>query len=48
MFLRNIHNGYLSIRKGDNNQSNFNDELENFEKGTKAKKALEKSFFKTT
>ena len=46
MFLRKIHNGYLSLWEGDNNESNFADELENFEKGAKTQKHLQKSFFK--
>ena len=41
-FLRDIHNGYLSLEKTDNKQSNFVNELKNFEKGTKT---LEKRSF---
>ena len=41
-FLRDIHNGYLSLEKTDNKQSNFVNELKNFEKDTKT---LEKRSF---
>ena len=41
-FLRDIHNGYLSLEKTDNKQSNFVNELKNFERGTKT---LEKRSF---
>ena len=30
-----IHNGYLSLKEADNKQSNFANELNNFEKGKK-------------
>ena len=42
-FLRYIYEGYLSIEKADNKQSNFANELKNFEEGTKT---FEKSLFK--
>ena len=34
-FLRNIHEGHLSIEKADNKQSDFANELKNFDKGIK-------------
>ena len=42
VFLRDIHEGNLSIEKADNKQSNFAYELKNFEKSTKTleKKSL--------
>ena len=40
--LRDIHEGYLSLKNTDINQSNFATELKNFEKGTK--KLKKKSF----
>ena len=42
-FLRDIYEGYLSIEKADNKQSNFANELKNFEEGTKT---FEKSLLK--
>ena len=39
--LRDIHKGHLSIEGPDNKQSNFANELKNFEKGIKG---LEKKF----
>ena len=42
-FLRDIYEGYLSIEKADNKQSNFANELKNFEEGTKT---FEKSILK--
>ena len=42
VFLRDIHEGHLSIEKADNKQSNFANELRNFDKGIKT---LEKSLF---
>ena len=35
-FLRDIHEEHLSREKADDQQSNFTNELQNFEKGTKA------------
>ena len=43
LFFKRIHEGHLSIEKGDNKQSNFADELNNFDKGTK--KIEKKSLF---
>ena len=40
-FLRDIHNGYLSLKKANKNQRCFANQLENFQKGTKA---LEKKY----
>ena len=40
-----MDNGYLSLEKAYDNQSNFANELENFERGTKA---LKKSLFEKT
>ena len=34
-FLRDVHEGHLSIERPDNKQSNFANELKNFNKGTK-------------
>ena len=34
-FLRDIHEGYLSLEDADNKQSNFTTELKNFDKGIK-------------
>ena len=42
VFLRGIHEGHLSIEGADNKQSNFANELENFDKGTKT---LDKNSF---
>ena len=42
IFLRDIHEGHLSIEKADNKQSNFANELKNFDKGMKTLE--EKSF----
>ena len=41
-FLRDIHGGHLSIEKADNKQSNFANELNNFDKGIKK---IEKKIF---
>ena len=35
-FLRDIHEGYLTLEDADNKQSNFTTELKNFDKGIKA------------
>ena len=43
-FLRDIHNVYLSLEKASNKQSNFANELKNFEKFTKI--VEKKSFLK--
>ena len=43
-FLRDIHNVYLSLEKAGNKQSNFANELKNFEKFTKI--VEKKSFLK--
>ena len=42
LFLRDIHEGHLSIEKADKTQSNFANELKNFDKGinTLGKKVL--------
>ena len=42
IFLRDIHQGYLSLEDADNEQSIFASELKNFDKGIKA---VAKSFF---
>ena len=42
MFLRDIHEGYLSLENVGHKQNNFAIELKNFEKGTKT---LEKKSF---
>ena len=44
-FLRDIHEGHLSVEGADNKQSNFANELNNFDKGTKT---LDKKYFKIT
>ena len=44
MFLRDIHEGQLSIEGADNKQSKFANELKNFDKGTKT--LDKKSFLK--
>ena len=36
IFLRDIHEGYLSLEDADNEQSIFASELKNFDKGIKA------------
>ena len=41
-FLRDIHEGHLSIEKADNKKSNFINELKKFDKGIKT---LKKSIF---
>ena len=41
-FLRDIHEGHLSIERADNKRSNFPNESKNFEKGTKS---FEKKYF---
>ena len=43
MFLRDIHEGHLSTEKAGNKQSNFTNELKNFDKGIKT---LERIFLK--
>ena len=43
IFLRDIHEGHLSIEKADNKHSTFAIELKNFDKGIKN---LENFFFK--
>ena len=45
MFLRDIHEGHLSTEKAGNKQSNFTNELKNFDKGIKT---LERIFLKIT
>ena len=35
VFLRDIHEGHLSIEGADNKQNNFANELKNFDKNTK-------------
>ena len=42
LFLRDIHEGYLSLVNTGHRQSNFANELKKFAKGTKT---LEKNFF---
>ena len=42
VFLRDIHEGHLSIEKADNKKSNFAYDLKNFKKGIKT---LEKKVF---
>ena len=44
MFLRDIHEGQLSIEGANNKQSKFGNELKNFDKGTKT--LDKKSFLK--
>ena len=44
MFLRDIHEGHLSIEGADNKQSKHANELKNFDKGTKT--LDKKSFLK--
>ena len=43
VFLRNIHEGYLSLKEADDEQNNFAAKLKNLGKG---EKSTEKSFFK--
>ena len=40
LFLRDIHEGYLSLGDADNKQSKFATELKNFDKGIKIKKVF--------
>ena len=42
VFLRDIHEGYLSLEDPDNKQSNFATKIKNLDKGIKK---FEKSFF---
>ena len=44
VFIRDIYGGQLSIKRADDKQSNFANELKNFEKGTKT--FLKKVFLK--
>ena len=44
LFLRDIHEGHLSVEGADNKQSKFANELKNFDKGTKT--LDKKSFLK--
>ena len=41
-FLRDVHEGYLSLEEADDEQSNFAAKLKNLDKG---KKYIEKEFF---
>ena len=40
LFLRDLHEGYLSLEDADNTQSNFATEFENFSKSIKAVKKI--------
>ena len=42
-FLRDIHEGYLSLKDADNKQSKFATQLKNFDKGIK--RISKKNFF---
>ena len=44
-FLRDIHEGHLSLKDADDEQSNFAAQIKNLGKGKKKKK-IEKEFFK--
>ena len=45
VFLRDVHEGYLSLESADNEQSIFATELKNVDKDIKT---VDKSFFKIT
>ena len=44
LFLRDIHEGYLSLEDADNKQSKFATELKNFDKGIKIVIKIKKVF----